>query len=97
VLVSSLQAVGCILSVGLLVAPAATMYLLTDNAKALFWGGGVIGAVGSVLAFFIAYPLGWNISSSIIVVLGSAFLLAYVFSPRYGVLAYALRRGGATE
>ncbi len=92
VLVSSLQAVGCILSVGLLVAPAATVYLLTDNAKTLFWGGGLIGALGSVLAFFLAYPLGWNISSSIIVVLGSLFLLAYIFSPRYGVLAYVLRR-----
>lgn len=40
VLVSSLQAVGCILSVGLMVAPAATMYLLTNNARALFWGEG---------------------------------------------------------
>lgn len=92
VLISSLQAVGCILSVGLLVAPAATVYLFSDNAKTLFWGGGIIGALGSVGAFFLSYPLGWHISSTIIVVLGGFFLVTYVFSPRYGFLAQWRRR-----
>lgn len=87
VLISSLQAVGCILSVGLMVAPAATVYLLTNNARALFWGGGLIGAFGSVTAFFLSYPLGWSVSASIIVVLGGMFLLAYIFSPRYGLFS----------
>ncbi|TDU71097.1 manganese/iron transport system permease protein/iron/zinc/copper transport system permease protein [Prosthecobacter fusiformis] len=87
VLISSLQAVGCILSVGLMVAPAATVYLLTNNARTLFWGGGLIGAFGSVLAFFLSYPLGWSVSASIIVVLGGLFLLAYIFSPRYGLFS----------
>ena len=92
VLISSLQAVGCILSVGLLVAPAATVYLFSDNAKTLFWGGGIIGAAGSVIAFFLSYPLGWHISSTIILVLGGFFLISYIFSPRYGFLAQWRRR-----
>lgn len=92
VLISSLQAVGCILSVGLLVAPAATVYLFSNNAKTLFWGGGVIGALGSVSAFFLSYPLGWHISSTIIVVLGALFLIAYIVSPRYGLMAQWRRR-----
>lgn len=87
VLISSLQAVGCILSVGLMVAPAATVYLLTNNARTLFLGGGLIGALGSVAAFFISYPLGWSVSASIILVLGGLFLLAYIFSPRYGLFS----------
>jgi manganese/iron transport system permease protein/iron/zinc/copper transport system permease protein len=91
VLVSSLQAVGCILSVGLMVAPAATIYLLTNNARTLFWGGGILGAVGSVIAFFLSYPLGWSVSATIIVVLGSFFFLAYIFSPKYGL--FSRRRG----
>jgi manganese/iron transport system permease protein/iron/zinc/copper transport system permease protein len=93
VLVSSLQAVGCILSVGLMVAPAATIYLLTNNARTLFWGGGILGAVGSVIAFFLSYPLGWSVSATIIVVLGSFFFLAYIFSPKYGL--FSKRRGVA--
>ena len=92
VLISSLQAVGCILSVGLLVAPAATVYLFSNNAKTLFWGGGIIGGLGSVSAFFLSYPLGWHISSTIIVVLGALFLVAYIISPRYGLLAQWRRR-----
>ena len=87
VLVSSLQAVGCILSVGLLITPAATVYLLTNEAKWLFIGGGILGAVGSVLAFLLQYPLGWSVSGAIVVVQGIFFLAAYVFSPRYGLFA----------
>ncbi|MBK8095099.1 MAG: metal ABC transporter permease [Verrucomicrobiaceae bacterium] len=87
VLISSLQAVGCILSVGLMVAPAAAVYLLTDNARALFWGGGLIGGLGSGAAFFLSYPLGWPVSATIIVVIGAIFVLAYIFSPRYGLLS----------
>lgn len=86
VLVSSLQAVGAFLTLGLLVAPAATMYLLTNRASMMFWGGGLIGGLGSVLAFFLSYPLGWHLGSTIIVVLGTIFLLAYIFSPKYGLL-----------
>ena len=86
VLVSSLQAVGAFLTLGLLVAPAATMYLLTDRASWLFWGGGLIGGLGAICAFFLSYPLGWHLGATIIVVLGSLFLLAYLFSPKYGLL-----------
>lgn len=86
VLVSSLQAVGAFLTLGLLVAPAATMYLLTDKASTMFWGGGLVGGAGSLAAFFLSYPLGWHLGATIIVVLGFLFLLAYIFSPKYGLL-----------
>ena len=82
VLVSSLQAVGAFLTLGLLVAPAATMYLLTDRAELMFWGGGLIGGLGSVAAFFLSYPLGWHLGATIIVVLGIIFFIAYLFSPK---------------
>jgi len=39
-----------------------------------------------VLAFFLSYPLGWHLGATIIVVLGAVFLLAYIFSPKYGLL-----------
>lgn len=86
VLVSSLQAVGAFLTLGLLVAPAATMYMLTNRSALMFWGGGLIGGLGSVTAFFLSYPLGWHLGATIIVVLGVIFLLAYIFSPKYGLL-----------
>ncbi len=86
-LLSSLQAVGCILSVGLMVTPGATVYLCTDNTRTIFLGGGLIGALGATSAFFLSYPLGWNIGSTIVLVLGVMFGLAYLLSPKYGLFA----------
>lgn len=86
-LVSSLQAVGCVLSVGLLVTPAATVSLLTDRTSALFWGGGLVGGLGSMAAVLLSG--GWGISPgpAIVIVLGLLFVAAYLFSPKYGLLA----------
>jgi manganese/iron transport system permease protein/iron/zinc/copper transport system permease protein len=89
-LVSSLQAVGCVLSVGLLVTPAATVSLLTDRTSALFWGSGVIGAVGSIFAVCLSGNFGIAPGPAIVIVLGLLFVAAYLLSPKYGLLA--LRR-----
>jgi len=86
-LVSSLQAVGCVLSVGLLVAPAATVSLLTDKTSALFWGGGLIGALGSAGAVLLSTTLGISPGPAIVMLLGLLFVAAYLFSPRYGLLS----------
>ncbi|MGE9269584.1 MAG: metal ABC transporter permease [Verrucomicrobiales bacterium] len=85
-LVASLQAVGCVLSVGLLVAPAATITLLTDRTPWLFWGGGLLGAGGSVAGILIAASYDLSAGPTIVMVLGGLFLLAWLFSPKYGAL-----------
>lgn len=86
-LVTSLQAVGCVLSVGLLVAPGATISLLTNRTPVLFWGGGILGALGSVLALLCAYWIDIPAGPAIVIVLGGAFLLAFLISPKYGLLS----------
>ncbi len=85
-LVSSLQAVGCVLSVGLLVTPAATVSLLTDKTSALFWGGGLIGGIGSIVAVLLSGYFGISPGPAIVILLGTLFILAYLFSPKYGLL-----------
>jgi manganese/iron transport system permease protein/iron/zinc/copper transport system permease protein len=85
-LVSSLQAVGCVLSVGLLVTPAATVSLLTDKTSALFWGGGLIGGFGSIAAVLLSGKFGVPPGPAIVIVLGLLFVAAYLFSPKYGLL-----------
>lgn len=89
-LVASLQAVGCVLSVGMLVAPAATVSLLTDRTNALFWGGGALGALGAAAGVLLSAWLGLTPGPVIVMLLGLFFLAAWIFSPRYGVIA--LRR-----
>lgn len=98
VLVSSLQAVGCLLALGLLVTPAATVYLLTDRTEALFWGGGLIGAGGAVTALFLSHHFDIGAGAAIILTLAGLFFLAWMASPRYGLLrrrAMLVTAGGA--
>lgn len=85
-LVASLQAVGCVLSVGLLVAPAATISLLTNRTDLLFWGGAFLGAFGSVAALILAWYTHLAAGPCIVLVLGALFLLAFLLSPRYGLI-----------
>ncbi len=86
-LVTSLQAVGCILSLGLLVTPAATIYQFANSPRALFWGGGLLGAACGSLAVFLSWLFDIPSGSAIVLLLGACFFAAYIFSPRYGMLA----------
>ncbi len=87
-LVSSLQSVGCALSVGLLVAPAAIMLFYTNNTTALFWGGGIIGATASVSGILLSGVIEQlSPGPSILMILGTLFILSFIFSPLYGLLS----------
>jgi ABC-type Mn2+/Zn2+ transport system permease subunit len=83
---------GCILALGLLVTPAATVYLLTDSTNALFWGGSLLGGVAAVFAVFVGWWLDIEQGPTIVLVLGAVFLLAFLFSPKYGLVAGARRK-----
>jgi len=85
-LVASLQAVGVLLSLGLLILPAATAYLLTDSFTRMLWSGAVLGFLSSIGGLFLSFYA--NIPSGPCIVLLMALFLgaAYLFSPRYGVL-----------
>jgi len=89
VLIGSLQAVGCMLALGLLVTPAATIYLLTDSTSALFWGGSLLGGLASVAAVVIGWHLNIEQGPAIVLVLGAVFLIAFIFSPKYGLLRHS--------
>lgn len=90
-MIASLQAVGVILLLGLLIAPAATVYLLCDSYPAMLWGGGVLGMFGSCAGLLISYRFDLPSGACIVLVLGVIFFLAYLFSPRYGLLRRWMR------
>lgn len=92
-MISSAQAVGVILMLGLLVTPAATLYLLTDKFSTMLWGGAALGSASSVLGLVLSYrfdrvPSG----AAIVLVLGACFLIAWALSPRYGLLGRLRKR-----
>lgn len=78
VLVTTLQAVGCILSIGLIVTPGATVRMFTNNPRVLFLASGILGAVGSALGLSLAYYVDLPAEAGIVLTLTSFFLFAFV-------------------
>ncbi|HTS18555.1 MAG TPA: metal ABC transporter permease [Verrucomicrobiae bacterium] len=90
-MISSLQAVGIVLSLGLLILPAATIYLLSDSFAVMVWGGAALGVGGAVAGLMLSYWADLPSGPAIVLVLGLGFVLAYLFGPRYGVIPKLLR------
>jgi ABC-type Mn2+/Zn2+ transport system permease subunit len=75
------------LALGLLVTPAATIYLLTDSTNAMFWGGSLLGGLAAGFAVLAGWWLNIEQGPAIVLVLGLVFLLAFLFGPKYGLLS----------
>ena len=92
VTVVSLQTVGAILVVAMLITPAATAYLLTKSFKNMLWISALLGVVSAVVGLFLSVT--YNLPSGVVIVLTAAslFLLVFFFSSRNGVLSNRLRK-----
>ncbi|MCJ1989425.1 metal ABC transporter permease [Lactococcus carnosus] len=86
VTVSSLQTVGIILVVAMLITPAATAFLWTDKLHVMLIYSGVFGAVAALVGLFISYT--FNLASGPAIVLVAAILFGFSFlvSPKQGIL-----------
>jgi manganese/iron transport system permease protein/iron/zinc/copper transport system permease protein len=76
VLITTLQAVGCVLAVGLIVAPAAIARSFVSTPNALFPLSALVGAAGAAIGLLASYHFDQPAGSSITVVLATAFLLS---------------------
>jgi ABC-type Mn2+/Zn2+ transport system permease subunit len=85
-MISSLQSVGIVLSLGLLILPAATLYLLSDSFVTMVWGSAFLGAGGAVTGLMLSYWVDLPSGPAVVMVLGLAFLAAYLFGPKYGIV-----------
>lgn len=95
--VTAFESVGAILVVAMLVGPAATAYLLTDRLSRMLAVSLGIGALSAVLGYLLARQLDCSIAGAMTAVIGACFALAFLFSPRDGVVTRALRLRRLTE
>lgn len=85
--VVALQAVGVVLVVALLITPGATAYLLTDRFARMLWISPLVAAACGTVGVFASYWLDTSTGGTVVLALGAAFALAYLFSPRHGLVA----------
>ncbi|MFD0675110.1 metal ABC transporter permease [Cohnella sp. GCM10027633] len=90
--VSSFESVGAILVVGLLIIPPATAYLLTDRLGAMIGLSVAVGIVSSTGGYFFAAMIDASIAGCMVCVAGLSFVLAFLFSPRHGIVTRRRRR-----
>lgn len=86
VAVVSLQTVGTILVISMLITPAATAYLLTNNLKIMICLSAFFGMLSSFIGLFFSYS--YNLASGATIVLTAAvfFVIAFLFAPQKGLL-----------
>jgi ABC-type Mn2+/Zn2+ transport system permease subunit len=85
-IVTSLQTVGIGLVAALLVTPAASAYLLTNRLSRMMFVSAIIGISSSIAGLFISYYACIASGAAIVLVSTLIFVIAYLFSPRKGIL-----------
>ncbi|MFN7251239.1 MAG: metal ABC transporter permease [Anaerobacillus sp.] len=91
VTVASLQAVGIILVVAMLITPGATAYLLTDRLSIMLVLSAVFGVISGVLGIYFSVIFDVSSGSTIVLIASLLFGLAFFFSPKQGIIWRALR------
>lgn len=85
--VGAFDAVGAILVVALMIAPAASAYLLTTNLKKMIALASAFGVFSAISGYWFAHYLDASIAGSITTMLGVVFLAVYLFAPSKGLIA----------
>lgn len=91
-IVAGLQSVGVILIIAMLITPPATAYLLTDRLKVLLILSSTFGVVSAIIGLYLSYHLNFASGASIVLVAVALFTLAFLFSPKEGLVIKYLKR-----
>lgn len=86
VTVASLQTVGVILVVAMLITPAATAYLLTNKMSTMIILSAFLGALSALIGLYFSFS--YNLASGAVIVLVATlfFALAFLFAPQRGLI-----------
>jgi manganese/iron transport system permease protein len=91
-IVVSIQAVGIIMVVAMLVTPAATAQLLVIRFGRMMAVGVALAAVSAVLGLYLSFYLNLASGASIVLVETVLFVIALVLGPKTGLLSRAAQR-----
>ncbi len=95
--VVAFDAVGAILLVAFIIVPPATAYLLTDKLWRMLFYGALLSVASSLLGYAGAIIINASIGGMMASFSGLFFVLAFILSPKYGLLAQEMRRKSLAE
>jgi manganese transport system permease protein len=95
--VITLQAVGIILVVAMLIIPGATAYLLTASMGRMLVLASVATSVAALAGVYVSYYADVSTGGAVVVAQAALFLAAYLFGARGGVLPRLARRRRAAR
>jgi manganese/iron transport system permease protein len=90
--VASMKSVGVILVLSLLITPSATAYLLVPRFHQVMLVGAVLGVVSSISGMYLSYYYNLPSGPAIVMVASFFFVLAFLFSPSYGMITHLSRQ-----
>jgi manganese/iron transport system permease protein len=91
-IVVSIQAVGIIMVVAMLVTPPATAQLIVVRFGRMMALGALLASISAVVGLYASFYLNLASGASIVLVETSLFVVALLLGPRTGLLARASRR-----
>lgn len=91
-IVASLETVGIILVVAMLITPGATAYLLANRLPLMMGLAITFGVLSAVIGLYFSYLFDVASGGTIVLVATSFFLVAFLFAPQHGLVAKWLRR-----
>ena len=91
-IVASLQAVGLVLVVAMLVTPGATAYLLTRRLATMMVAASAVGLLSGVGGLYASYHLDVASGPAIVILASVVFALTFAFAPRRGLVSQVRRR-----
>lgn len=84
--VGAFESVGVILVVAMLIAPAATAYLLTDRLHIMLMLAVGNGVLSAILGYWVSWMLNCSPAGAMGSMAGVQFAFAFLFSPTHGVI-----------
>ncbi|WP_347404679.1 anchored repeat-type ABC transporter permease subunit [Solwaraspora sp. WMMD1047] len=94
--VISLQTIGNILVLALLITPAAAARLLTDQLGVMMLLAPLMGGGSALVGLYLSWSYDTPVGGTIVLVATALFLTAWLLAPRHGLLARRWRRDRGT-
>lgn len=85
--VASVQTVGIILVIAMLITPGAIAHLLTDRFDRMLGIAAGVSMLACVTGAYASYYFDVSTGGAMVLVLGVLFILTFLFAPKYGYLA----------